>query len=219
MTLISNSISETRDCRHILHIKTLRIDCLLLPPLSVRHCSPREPTKIMRIVEVTIQSVGVSLRACKSGTIRGLRDWRADVGLGPDIGTVPTRSGRLAPMIVCSCAVHKNCTAPGLEKRGISHSDVRRIFHKQFATFSTLPPLADVSQTCYSQADCTGDVVEAPGPTVKDCCVGTNDGQSFADSNGTCIEDQCVGKRICFHIYIATIIIMLSLFHYHRSTN
>ena len=86
------------------------------------------------------------------------------------------------------------------------HSDVCIIFHKQFVTFSKLPPLADVSQTCYSQADCTGDVVEAPGPTVKDCCVGTSNGQSFADSSGTCIEDQCVGKGICFPylMFIAT---------------
>ena len=78
------------------------------------------------------------------------------------------------------------------------HSDICTIFHKKFATYSRLPPLAGVSQKCYSQANCTGDVVEAPGLTIKDCCVGTNDGQSFADSSGTCIEDQCVGKRICF---------------------
>ena len=95
----SNSISETRDCRHILYIKTLRIDCLLLPPLSVRHCSPREPTKITRIVGVTIQYVGVSLRACKSGTIRGLRGRRAGRRVKAlIIGSVPTRSGRSAPM-------------------------------------------------------------------------------------------------------------------------
>ena len=117
--------------------------------------------------------------------------------------------------IVCSCAV-QNCAAPGLEKRGRSRvSNVCIIFHKQFATFSKLPPLAGVSQTCYSQANCTGDVVEAPGPTVKDCCVGANDGQSFADSSGTCIEDQCVGKRMFsipnVHSYI--IIIMLPLFY------
>ena len=91
MTLISNSISETRDCRHILHIKTLRIDCLLLPPLSVRHCSPREPTKITRIC--TIQYVGVSLRACKSGTIRGLRGRRAGRRVKALI-SVPSRPDR-----------------------------------------------------------------------------------------------------------------------------
>ena len=94
------------------------------------------------------------------------------------------------------------------------HLDVCIIFHKQFATFSRFPPLAGVSQTCYSQADCTGDVVEVPGLTVKDCCVGTNDGQSFADSSGTCIEDQCVGKRICFPylIFIATYIYVIMLY-------
>ena len=99
---------------------------------------------------------------------------------------------------MCSCAVHKNCAAPGLEKHGRNRAlgCLHKIYHKQFTTFSKLPPLADVSQMCYSQANCTGVVVEAPGLTVKDCCVGTNDGQSFADSSGTCIEDQCVGKRI-----------------------
>ena len=88
----------------------------------------------------------------------------------------------------------------------VVHLDICIIFHKQFTTFSELPPLAGVSQICYSQADCTGDVVEAPGLTIKDCCVGTNDGQSFADSSGTCIEDQCVGKRMRFPylMFIAT---------------
>ena len=110
--------------------------------------------------------------------------------------------------------MHKNCAAPGLEKRGRSRAlgYLHNLPHKQFATFSKLPPLAGVSQTCYSQADCTGDVVEAPGPTVKDCCVGTNGGQSFADSSGTCIEDQCVGKRICFP-YLMFIAIRLPLFY------
>ena len=84
------------------------------------------------------------------------------------------------------------------------HPNVCTIFHKLFVTFTKLPPLAGV--TCYSRADCTGDVVEAPGLTIKDCCVGTNGGQSFADSSGTCIEDQCVGKRIRFPylMFIAT---------------
>ena len=46
----------------------------------------------MCIVGVTIQSVGVSLRACKSGTIRGLRGERAGRRVKALI------SGRLAPM-------------------------------------------------------------------------------------------------------------------------
>ena len=57
------------------------------------------------------------------------------------------------------------------------------------------------AQVCYSEPSCAGGIIEAPGPTVKDCCVGTNDGQSYADSSGTCVEDQCVGKRMpkmCF---------------------
>ena len=90
-------ISKTRDCRHILHIKTLRIDCLLLPPLSVRYCSPREPTKITRIVGVSSYTICGRISArVQSGTIR-VSGWDVgwDVGLGLDIGTVPTRS---APM-------------------------------------------------------------------------------------------------------------------------
>ena len=45
---------------------------------------------------------------------------------------------------------------------------------------------------CYSKPACTGDIVEAPGPTVRDCCVGTNDGQSYED--GECKVSQCVGE-------------------------
>ena len=81
------------DSGHILHIKPLRIDCLLLPPLSVRHFSPHEPTKSRAFVGVTIHYVGVSLRAYKSGTIRGLRGWRA----GPRVKaliSVPSRPDR-----------------------------------------------------------------------------------------------------------------------------
>ena len=51
-----------------------------------------------------------------------------------------------------------------------------------------------VSQVCYSEPGCTGYVVETPGPTVRDCCVRTNDGQSYADSVGTCIKNQCIGE-------------------------
>jgi hypothetical protein len=53
-----------------------------------------------------------------------------------------------------------------------------------------------VSQVCYSEPGCAGYVVETPGPTVRDCCVGTNDGQSYADSGGTCIKNQCVGESV-----------------------
>ena len=92
-TRVTLSINETRDCRHILHIKPLRIDCLLLPPLSVHHFSPHEPTKSRAFVGVTIQYVGVSLRAYKSGTIRGLRGWRAGRRVKALI-SVPSRPDR-----------------------------------------------------------------------------------------------------------------------------
>ena len=51
-----------------------------------------------------------------------------------------------------------------------------------------------VSQTCYSQSGCVGDIVEAPGPEPKDCCAGTNDGQSYQNnSDGVCTLLNCIG--------------------------
>ena len=51
-----------------------------------------------------------------------------------------------------------------------------------------------LSQQCYNQPNCTGDVV--PGPTTaEECCVGTDDGMSFGDSGGTCTVSQCVGNE------------------------
>ena len=58
-----------------------------------------------------------------------------------------------------------------------------------------------VPWVCYSKPGCTGDIIEAPGPTVKDCCVGTNDGQSYEDRSGACVEDQCIGKSVWFPYY------------------
>ena len=62
-----------------------------------------------------------------------------------------------------------------------------------------------VSQACYSQPNCIGDIVETPGPTVRDCCAGTNDGQSYSNSSGVCIETSCVGK--CIYAYIRKFIV------------
>ena len=55
---------------------------------------------------------------------------------------------------------------------------------------------AGLSQQCYSQSDCVaGSEIDTPvGDTSKDCCVRTNDGQSHADSGGTCVVTQCIGK-------------------------
>ena len=50
-------------------------------------------------------------------------------------------------------------------------------------------------QQCYSQPNCVAGSEIALTPTSKDCCTGTNDGQSYADSSGNCVVSQCVGKR------------------------
>ena len=59
------------------------------------------------------------------------------------------------------------------------------------------------SQQCYSQPNCVaGSQIDTPAdtPTAKDCCVGTNEGQSYADSGGNCIVQQCVGERSLYFI-------------------
>ena len=41
-----------------------------------------------------------------------------------------------------------------------------------------------------------GSEIEVPGVenlTARDCCVGTDDGQSYANSSGTCVVTQCIG--------------------------
>ena len=53
---------------------------------------------------------------------------------------------------------------------------------------------AGVSQVCYSQSGCAGDIAfTAPGPSARDCCAKTDDGQSYSDVNGDCIVPQCIG--------------------------
>ena len=52
---------------------------------------------------------------------------------------------------------------------------------------------AGVSQVCYSQPGCEGDIVTAPGPTARDCCVGTDDGMSYLDDSVNCTVLQCIG--------------------------
>ena len=53
--------------------------------------------------------------------------------------------------------------------------------------------IAGDSQACYSQAGCVGDIVTAPGPTARDCCAGTDDGESFSENDANCTVLQCVG--------------------------
>ena len=53
-----------------------------------------------------------------------------------------------------------------------------------------------LSQQCYNQPNCVGDVV--PGPTTaEECCVATDDGMSFGVSSGNCPVSQCIGKEGC----------------------
>ena len=49
-----------------------------------------------------------------------------------------------------------------------------------------------LSQQCYSNSGCTGVIV--PADNAKDCCVGTNDGQSFGVGPGNCEVPQCIGE-------------------------
>ena len=54
-----------------------------------------------------------------------------------------------------------------------------------------------LSQNCYSEPNCQGDLVQ-PGVvvTARDCCVGTDEGMSFSRDNGTtCTLFQCIGKK------------------------
>ena len=47
---------------------------------------------------------------------------------------------------------------------------------------------------CYSHPGCMGSIVTAPGPTARDCCAGTDDGQSYTDDFVNCTVLQCIGK-------------------------
>ena len=40
-----------------------------------------------------------------------------------------------------------------------------------------------------------GDIVTAPGPSARDCCIGTDDGQSYSDDGVNCTVLQCIGKK------------------------
>ena len=60
---------------------------------------------------------------------------------------------------------------------------------------------AGLSQTCFSQPNCQGDVVQ-PGvaTTARGCCAGTDEGMSFNDGT-TCLVEQCIRKN--FHSVVA----------------
>ena len=69
-------------------------------------------------------------------------------------------------------------------------TDKGRMYH-QFSVFCVSNTV--LSQQCYTQSNCVGDVVSGP-TTAEECCVGTDDGMSFEDSSGTCTVSQCVGN-------------------------
>ena len=60
-----------------------------------------------------------------------------------------------------------------------------------------------LAQQCFSGLGCTGSVVAAPGPSASDCCVGTDDGQSYG-SPGACTIPQCIGI-ILFPIFVVSL--------------
>ena len=45
---------------------------------------------------------------------------------------------------------------------------------------------------CYTSSNCTGDTI--PADDARDCCVGTNDGQSYGIGPGNCEVTQCIGE-------------------------
>ena len=51
-----------------------------------------------------------------------------------------------------------------------------------------------MSQTCYSQPGCVGDIVEVPGPSARNCCAGTDEGQSYSADGVNCDVSQCIGS-------------------------
>ena len=45
---------------------------------------------------------------------------------------------------------------------------------------------------CHTSSNCTGDIV--PADDARDCCVGTDDGQSYGVAPGICEVNQCIGE-------------------------
>ena len=59
---------------------------------------------------------------------------------------------------------------------------------------------------CWTGSGCTGDTV--PADDARDCCVGTNDGQSYGVGPGNCEVEQCIGKSFIGHDTIALSLIL-----------
>ena len=56
---------------------------------------------------------------------------------------------------------------------------------------------------CWTSSGCTGDTNDA-----RDCCVGTNDEQSYGVGPGNCEVEQCIGKSFIGHDTIALSLIL-----------
>ena len=67
------------------------------------------------------------------------------------------------------------------------------------ADFSISLFITGGSQLCYSQAGCVGDLVSVPGPTARECCAETDDGESFSENGVNCTISQCIGMylKVC----------------------
>ena len=50
---------------------------------------------------------------------------------------------------------------------------------------------------CWTSSGCTGDTV--PADDARDCCVGTNDGQSYGGGPGNCAVGQCIGETVMLY--------------------
>ena len=72
-----------------------------------------------------------------------------------------------------------------LDVSWLNHTHVIRLLSSLFFTGG--------SQLCYSQAGCVGDIVTVPGPTARECCVGTDDGESYSENDVHCTISQCIG--------------------------
>ena len=59
---------------------------------------------------------------------------------------------------------------------------------------------------CWTGSGCTGDTV--PADDARDCCVGTNDGQSYGMGPGNCEVEQCIGESFIGHDTIALSLIL-----------
>lgn len=52
-------------------------------------------------------------------------------------------------------------------------------------------------QTCYKGTDCTGGVVAEAGATASaEACCFSDEGLSYEDTSGTCVETHCAGKPL-----------------------